>query len=143
MDKRRVKELIALARERGVGELEFGEGLMRVSFKLKPSPPGRAPGSQAAAGSGAAPQADSAQASGHWIRSPMVGLFRSEDGFVAEGSTVAAGDVIGHVESMGILNEVTSDVAGVVSKVEIGDGDPVEYGQALVLVHTGAAKRGR
>lgn len=137
MDTKKIKELIALARERGIGELEFGEGSMKVSFKLKPSSsegrrePEAKPETPGKEGEGQSPGEN-------WIRSPMVGVFRPQDGSASEGTAVAAGDVIGHVESMGILNEVTSDVAGVVTKIEIGDGDPVEYGQPLVLVKTQA-----
>ena len=45
-----------------------------------------------------------------------------------------AGQVVGAIESMKLLNDVVSDVTGVVIGTMVEDGTPVEYGEPLVLV---------
>jgi acetyl-CoA carboxylase biotin carboxyl carrier protein len=137
VDAERIRQLIALARTRRVGELEISEGQVRVSFRFRSSESGGAEPCETHDDAPPAAASGSDAAQEHWVRSPMVGLFRGQDGAAASGTAVAPGDVIGHVESMGILNEVASDVSGIVKTVEVEDGDPVEYGQGLVLVSTG------
>nr|WP_246141343.1 acetyl-CoA carboxylase biotin carboxyl carrier protein [Micromonospora olivasterospora] len=75
------------------------------------------------------------------VRSPMVGTFyrAPEPGaapFVAVGDLVRPGQVIGIVEAMKLMNEVTADRAGRVIELLVGDGQPVEYDQPLVAVET-------
>ncbi|MEO3778855.1 acetyl-CoA carboxylase biotin carboxyl carrier protein [Micromonospora sp. B11E3] len=75
------------------------------------------------------------------VRSPMVGTFyrAPEPGaapFVAVGDLVRPGQVIGIVEAMKLMNEVTADRAGRVVELLVGDGQPVEYDQPLVAVAT-------
>jgi len=52
-----------------------------------------------------------------------------------EGDAVAAGQVIGAVEAMGMLNRIQSERPGVVREMLVRDGQPVEYGQPLLVVH--------
>ncbi|MBM0239936.1 acetyl-CoA carboxylase biotin carboxyl carrier protein [Micromonospora sp. ATA32] len=71
------------------------------------------------------------------VRSPMVGTFyrAPEPGaapFVAVGDLVRPGQVVGIVEAMKLMNEVTADRAGRVAEVLVDDGKPVEYDQPLV-----------
>jgi acetyl-CoA carboxylase biotin carboxyl carrier protein len=73
------------------------------------------------------------------VRSPIVGTFyRSpEPGaapFVAVGELVRPGQVIGIVEAMKLMNEVTADRGGRVAEVLVADGQPVEYDQPLVAL---------
>ncbi|SCE96598.1 acetyl-CoA carboxylase biotin carboxyl carrier protein [Micromonospora mirobrigensis] len=73
------------------------------------------------------------------VRAPMVGTFyRSpEPGaapFVAVGDQVRTGQVVGIVEAMKLLNEVTADRAGRVVELLVEDGKPVEYDQPLVAL---------
>ncbi|MGK5552517.1 acetyl-CoA carboxylase biotin carboxyl carrier protein [Actinomadura kijaniata] len=70
---------------------------------------------------------------------PLVGVFYrapapGEPPFVRVGDRVAPGQQVGIVEAMKLMNAVTADVAGEVVAVPAGDGDPVEYGQDLVVV---------
>jgi biotin carboxyl carrier protein len=81
-----------------------------------------------------APRADS-----FVITSPVVGVFRRSSGSPAEpvldqGDAVAPGQVVGAVEAMGMLNRVQSERAGVVQEVLVREGQPVEYGQPLLVV---------
>jgi acetyl-CoA carboxylase biotin carboxyl carrier protein len=74
------------------------------------------------------------------ITAPVVGVFRRNAGgkgeaVLDEGDAVAAGQVIGAVEAMGMLNRIQSERAGVVREMLVRDGQPVEYGQPLLVVH--------
>ncbi|MFF5174589.1 acetyl-CoA carboxylase biotin carboxyl carrier protein [Micromonospora sp. NPDC000089] len=76
------------------------------------------------------------------VRAPIVGTFyrAPEPGaapFVAVGDEVRPGQVVGIVEAMKLMNEVTADRAGRVVEVLVDDGRPVEYDQPLVLLEPG------
>jgi acetyl-CoA carboxylase biotin carboxyl carrier protein len=73
------------------------------------------------------------------IKSPMVGTFYSapEPGaepYVKAGSRVAGGQVVCIIEAMKIMNEIESEVAGVVREVLVENAQPVEFGQPLFRV---------
>jgi len=97
----------------------------------------RAPAPVAAAGSpapAAAPPSHLVE-----IKSPMVGTFYSapEPGaepYVKAGSRVATGQVVCIIEAMKIMNEIESEVAGVVREVLVENTQPVEFGQLLFRV---------
>jgi len=94
----------------------------------------------------AAPQAAAAPVApavedvgGETIKSPMVGTayMSSEPGanpFVEVGSTVKAGDTLLIVEAMKVMNPITAPSGGVVKKVLVADGQPVEFDQPLVVI---------
>ena len=95
-----------------------------------PAPP---PG---AAGAAAAPATPSHLVE---IKSPMVGTFYSapEPGaepYVKAGTRVATGQVVCIIEAMKIMNEIESEVAGVVREVLVENAQPVEFGQLLFRV---------
>ena len=76
---------------------------------------------------------------GHPIKAPLVGTFyrSSQPGappFVNEGDTVDAGQTVGIVEAMKLMNQVQADQAGKVSKILAEDGDWVEFEQTLMLL---------
>ena len=74
------------------------------------------------------------------IKSPMVGTFLLQDSKeltepkIKVGDTVTEGDVIGYIEAMKVMNEVTTDVSGEVTEILVEHGDNVEYDQLLVRV---------
>jgi len=73
------------------------------------------------------------------IVSPMVGTFYkasspSTPAFTEAGKTVSVGQVVCIIEAMKLMNEIESEVAGKVVEVCVQDGQPVEYGQVLMLV---------
>lgn len=73
------------------------------------------------------------------VKSPMVGtVYRRPNPeakpFVEIGATVAAGDRVMLVEAMKTFNEIVAPRAGTVSAVLVEDGEPVEYGQALLVI---------
>ena len=82
------------------------------------------------------PQPTTAATADNVITSPMIGTFYAspspgEPPFVEEGDEVEVGQVIGIIEAMKIMNEITSDHAGIVSKILVKNAQAVEYGQPL------------
>lgn len=150
MDLRKIKTLIELVQESGIAELEITEGeeKVRISRSLMSA---QAPSmfvtqpmpvvSAAAPAAAPAPEqkpAEPAEA-GHIVKSPMVGTFyRSPSpgaaSFVDLGQSIEVGQTLCIIEAMKLLNEIESDVAGIVKKVLVENGQPVEYGQPLFLI---------
>ena len=79
------------------------------------------------------------QKSGKTITSPLVGVFyaapsEDADPFVKVGDPVKKGQVVGIVEAMKLMNEITSDCDGVVREVCVENSEAVEYGQPLFVI---------
>ena len=77
----------------------------------------------------------------HKIVAPLVGTFhvwaKPRGGtLVAVGDRVKAGQLVGTIQSLNVLNEVETSVAGRVIEVHVQDGQPVEYGQVLMTIDT-------
>ena len=75
----------------------------------------------------------------HLLTAPMVGTFYTAPSpkdapFVVEGDMVEAGQTIGIIEAMKIMNEIEAEVAGRVKRILARDGQGVEYGQPLLVV---------
>jgi acetyl-CoA carboxylase biotin carboxyl carrier protein len=86
-----------------------------------------------------APTAQEPKGGGNEVKSPMVGTFYSapEPGakpYVSVGSRVSKGQILCIIEAMKIMNEIESEVAGVVTEVLASDAQPVEYGQPLFRI---------
>ena len=101
--------------------------------------PQAVPAPAAAPAAAPAPAQDAAQAALPTITSPMVGTFYRAPSpgaapFIEVGDTVKKGQVIGIIEAMKLLNEVEADKDGVVQAFAAENGQPVEYGQPLVIL---------
>jgi acetyl-CoA carboxylase biotin carboxyl carrier protein len=151
MDLRKLKKLIDLVQESGIAELEITEGEEKVRIVkgggsvnvsapqafAAPQPeraaaPAAAPAPAAAAEAAAAPE-------GHVVKAPMVGTFyRSPSpdakAFVEIGQTVKEGDTVCIIEAMKLMNEIEADASGVVKAILVENGQPVEYGQPLLIL---------
>jgi len=150
MDLRKLKKLIDLVQESGIGEIEITEGeeKVRISRHGAPGPVMMAPqpmqhvslgGPATAAALEGAPAAAPAEPKGHTLKSPMVGTFYrapspGAPSFVEVGQTVSKGQTLCIIEAMKLLNEIESDVAGTVKAILVENGQPVEYGQPLFLI---------
>lgn len=150
MDIRKVKKLIEMLEESSIAEIEIHEGEESVRVSRASSAPAPTPVyyPQAAAPTAvaAAPAPVSAsnaeapkQDEGHMIKSPMVGTFYRASSpaakpFVEEGQTVAVGETLCIIEAMKILNQIESDKAGVVKRVLVENGQPVEYNEPLFII---------
>ena len=150
MDLRKLKKLIDLVQESGIAELEITEGEEKVRINRVGSPghPGMMTMPQALASVAAAPTAviaapatgeAPAELEGHIVKSPMVGTFYRSSApgskpFVEIGQNVNAGETLCIIEAMKLLNEIEADQSGVVKKVLVENGQPVEYGQPLFII---------
>jgi biotin carboxyl carrier protein len=65
------------------------------------------------------------------IRAGQVGIFRNSASALTTGDRVEAGQIVGGIESMGILNPVSASEAGEIVAVGVADGQGVQYGQEL------------
>lgn len=79
------------------------------------------------------PERASRRAQGVQVRSPAVGIFSAEREWKI-GDEIAAGAVLGGVQSLGHVSEITAPVAGAIRAVLTPSGAPVEYGQALFAI---------
>ncbi len=151
MDIRKVKKLIELLEESAISEIEIKEGEESVrisranSAPVYAQPPAAAPAiaPQPVAQTLAAPPipVPEPEIDGTVINSPMVGTYYTAPSpgapsFVKVGQPIKPGDTICIVEAMKILNQIESEVSGVVTKLLVEDGQPVEFGQPLMIVET-------
>ena len=160
MDIRKIKKLIELLEESSLSEIEIVEGeesvrLSRASAAAAPvhMPHMQLPPNvQAAAWSAPAPAAPAAEATaepqdeevesvpeGELVRAPMVGTFYrspSPDSppFVDVGAHVSKGQTLCIVEAMKLMNEIESDVDGVVLEIYPTNAQPVEFGEPLFAI---------
>jgi acetyl-CoA carboxylase biotin carboxyl carrier protein len=146
MDLRKLKKLIDLVQDSGIAELEITEGEEKVRITSKLAGQAMyapqmmaAPMPVAAATVAAVVDSEPAQPEGHVVKSPMVGTFYrtpspNAKSFVEVGQTVKDGETLCIIEAMKLMNEIESDVAGVVKAILIENGQPVEYGQPLFII---------
>ena len=147
MDLRKIKTLIELVENSGIGELEIKEGeeFVRISRASSAAvqhvyaapQPMAAPAAAAAAPSPAS--AEPAVPEGHVVKSPMVGSFyRSPSpgakAFVDVGQTVSQGDTLCIIEAMKLLNEIEADASGTIKAILVENGQAVEFGQPLFII---------
>jgi len=91
---------------------------------------------ESAAASATDPPSPAAEENLHIITSPIVGTFYeasapTSDPFVIVGDTIAPGKTLCIIEAMKLMNEIQSEVTGVIARVFVETGQPVEYGQPL------------
>ena len=153
MDIRKVKKLIELLEESSLSEIEIHEGdeTIRISRNLQaqvmspapmfvppvaPVPPSVSPDRTASEEAASQPEE-----TGTPVTSPIVGTFYrspapNEPSFVEEGGRVKKGDAVCIIEAMKMMNHIDAPVGGTIKKILANDGDPVEYGQTLMLIDT-------
>jgi acetyl-CoA carboxylase biotin carboxyl carrier protein len=76
---------------------------------------------------------------GELITAPMVGTFYAgpspkDPPYAQEGDTIQPGDRVGIIETMKMMNEIESEIGGRIARILVKNGQPVEYGQPLMLV---------
>ncbi|HET7567875.1 MAG TPA: acetyl-CoA carboxylase biotin carboxyl carrier protein, partial [Gaiellaceae bacterium] len=134
----RIRELVRIVQESGIGEVTVEEEGMRVSVRATPD----TPVATASAAPLAVPEPAEAgpavpPANGLVrVESPMVGNFyRSPQpgapSFVEVGDVVAAGQTLCILEAMKLMNEVKAELDAVVRAIHVENAEPVEYGQPL------------
>lgn len=146
-EREMVRDLAALLDETNLTEIEIERAGLRVRVARNISvaaaipaqyQPAPAAAPQAAAAPIAAAPADIAKHPG-MVPSPMVGTayMASEPGarpFIDVGSKVKVGDTLIIIEAMKTMNQIPSTRAGTVTQILVEDGQPVEFGEPLVIV---------
>ncbi len=162
MNQKEIKELIELLVEKDITEFELERGDMKVHVKrgnsativqvapalatVLPSPTSVAspPASSAApAPTTPAPPVQAEEAAPDAdlfiVKSPIVGTYYEAPSpgtppFVKVGDTVQEGQVLCIIEAMKLMNEIEAEVSGVIAKMLVANGSPVEYGMPLFAI---------
>ncbi|MCP8939551.1 acetyl-CoA carboxylase biotin carboxyl carrier protein [Alsobacter sp. SYSU M60028] len=149
IDPKLVRELAKLLAETELSEIEVQKGdlRIRVARQLSAAPAIHVPVSAPAVHSVAAPAAtapaptaaEAAAAGPGALTSPMVGTAYRRPSpeakpFVEVGSVVKAGEKVLLIEAMKTFNEIVAHRAGTVTAVMVEDGQPVEYGEPLLVI---------
>jgi acetyl-CoA carboxylase biotin carboxyl carrier protein len=150
MDIRKVKKLIELLDESGIAEIEITEGeeSVRISRYSPNAPVAAAPAALAmpapvapAAAAVAAPAVALAEVEedGYEVTSPMVGTYYAASSpgaaaYVQVGDRVSEGDTLCIIEAMKMMNQIETDVSGVIKSIRVQNGEPVEFGQTLFVI---------
>ena len=151
IDPTLVRELAQLLSDNELTEIEVQDGERRIKVSREPAPvigaaPSAAPVAAAAPALSGPPVhakedigEQGEEPGGTSVKSPMVGtaFLAPEPGakpFVAVGDAVKAGDTLLIVEAMKVMNPITAPEGGVVKKLLVSDGQPVEFDQPLVVI---------
>ena len=144
-----IRELINLAAETGIAELEVQRGenrvrIRRAAFAGTPEmvlPPNYGTAPAAAPTPHEAPREKPADLNLVLVKSPIVGTFYESPSpgaaaFVRVGERVQPGKVLCIIESMKLMNEIEAETSGIIESRLVMNGQPVEYGEALFAVRT-------
>ena len=138
IDKKLIKELVENLKEFELTELEYQEGQTKIKVS-KASKGIEQVNKSAIVSPNKSVLKTSDEAEGIRIKSPIIGTayLAPEPGakkFVQVGDKIKKGQTVMIVEAMKTMNHVPSTADGEVKKVLIDDGQPVEFGQTLVLL---------
>ena len=148
IDPKLVRELAQLLTDNELTEIEVQDGDRRIRVGREPAPVfGATPAAPSAAPALSAPPMHAKEDVGpaedvvscNTVKSPMVGtaFLSPEPGaapFVAVGDAVKAGDTLLIVEAMKVMNPITAPEGGIIKKLLVADGQPVEFDQPLVVI---------
>jgi acetyl-CoA carboxylase biotin carboxyl carrier protein len=144
-----IRELIRMAAEEGIAELEVqrGENRVRIRRHVSSAPeiaaaaPSPAVAPPAPAPAFAPPETSEGTADPNLVlvKSPIVGTFYESPSpgappFVRVGERIQPGKVLCIIESMKLMNEIEAEAAGILESKLVQNGQPVEYGEALFAI---------
>ncbi len=140
LDPNFVRSLAKLLEETGLSEIEYAEGDKKIRCAVTRGAVVHHAAPIAAPVAAAAPVAEKAAApAANAVTSPMVGtvyLASSPGGtpFVKAGDKVKVGDTLVIIEAMKVMNPIKATKAGTVSEILVGDAQPVEFGEPLLVI---------
>ncbi len=149
VDTKLIRELAEMLNETDLSEIEVEDGERKIKLSRggsmvhvaapAPAPMAAAPAPAAAAPTPAAEETTNAADHPGTIFSPMVGTIYTSpdptaDAFIKVGDTVSAGQTILIVEAMKVMNQIHAAKGGVVKAILVENAQPVEYGEALVII---------
>ena len=138
IDKKLIKELVDHLDELNLTELEYQEGQTKIKVSKSTRAIEQIKSSAVISGNKAVLNKDD-DTDGIRIKSPIIGTayLAPEPGakkFVKVGDKIKKGQTIMIVEAMKTMNHVPSPSEGIVKKIMVNDGQPVEFGQTLVIL---------
>lgn len=143
VDDKLLRKLAEILNDTGLTEIEYDSGEVRIRVARTPAPVTMA---APAYGAPAAPAtvapavvANPGEAPAGTVKSPMVGTVytAAEPGkpaFVKVGDRVKEGQTLLIIEAMKVMNALPSPRAGTVTQILVSDGQPVEYGEPLLVL---------
>ena len=144
MDIRKIKTLIEMLEESNLNEIEVSQGEESVRISKSSRDTSFVSGSVnqnniEKVDSAITPNQESTDIKGNLVTAPIVGTFYrkpspEKEPFVKVGDNVNKGDVLCIIEAMKMMNEIKSDFDGKVSAIEVEDGQPVEFGQTIIVI---------
>jgi len=144
MDIRKIKTLIEMLEESNLNEIEVSQGEESVRISKSSRDTSIVSGSVnqnniEKVDSAITLNQESTNIKGNLVTAPIVGTFYrkpspEKEPFVKVGDNVNKGDVLCIIEAMKMMNEIKSDFDGKVSAIEVEDGQPVEFGQTIIVI---------
>ena len=148
VDTALVRELAELLTANELTEIEVEDGDRKIKVRRELAPVvSAAPAAVAAAPALSGPPVQAkedvgsqdGEVAGEAVKSPMVGTayLSPEPGanqFIEVGQSVKAGDTLCIIEAMKVMNPITAQGPGVIKKIMVSDGQPVEFDQPLVVL---------
>ena len=144
MDIRKIKTLIEMLEESNLNEIEVSQGEESVRISKSSRDTSVVSGSVnqnniEKVDSAITLNQESTDIKGNLVTAPIVGTFYrkpspEKEPFVKVGDNVNKGDVLCIIEAMKMMNEIKSDFDGKVSAIEVEDGQPVEFGQTIIVI---------
>lgn len=147
IDLKEITQIVDLMEKKGLSVFHWERGGMVLKLKRgcdvdvlrdvlgRMAVPAAASAAPAAAPSGSA-ETPASEPMGPTVNSPMVGTFYrasapGEKPFVNMGDVVDENSVVCIIEAMKVMNEIKAEMRGVIARVLVEDGKPVQYGQPL------------
>ena len=139
IDKKLIKELVGCLSEFNITEIEYQDG----DKKIKVSKATKAISDKGVTSAVVSPNksvlSDNNDQKGTRVKSPIIGTayLAPEPGakkFIKVGDKIKKGQTVMIVEAMKTMNHVPSSADGVVKKIMVNDGQPVEFGQTLIIL---------
>ena len=144
MDIRKIKTLIEMLEESNLNEIEVSQGDESVRISKGKDPVDYIENNQINTSISSQEKVsvnedDTRKFVGNQVKAPLVGTFYRKpspdsDPFVKVGDIVKKGQVLCIIEAMKMMNEIKSEFDGEVSSIEIEDGQPVEFGQIIIVI---------
>lgn len=155
LDIEQIEKLVEIMKDSDLSSMEIEEETFRIRLAREkeivtvhggaahaPAAPAAAPPARESSSTGDSTGAEPEEKGIVYVKSPMVGTFYRSPSpesppFVEEGGKVKADTVVCIIEAMKVMNEIQSEVSGKIVEILVENGEPVEYGQALMKVKEG------
>ena len=144
MDIRKIKTLIEMLEESNLNEIEVSQGDESVRISKGKDPVDYIENNQINTSISSQEKVsinedETRKFVGNQVKAPLVGTFYRKpspdsDPFVKVGDIVKKGQILCIIEAMKMMNEIKSEFDGEVSSIEIEDGQPVEFGQTIIVI---------